>query len=143
MEDDWCFHIALDDTRAIQGDPQQHPLTPGIAGNVDRNRRRIVRRQGEWRAVTEGAEGAGQRHFSLVQRGLIDSQGMKSPRVSYALPEPGVDIARDVAILLLEMLRLKEHALSPDHFVVPGHRNTMVKLKRLSVNVLHSPETSG
>jgi hypothetical protein len=56
-----------------------------------------------------------------MQSRLVNAQRVEAPGVGAGESQAVVHAAVDMAVLLLEMLGLKEHAFSPDYFVMPSH----------------------
>lgn len=58
------------------------------------------------------------------------SMAREDPHPWHRHPEAPVYRARNIPVLLLKMLRLKEHAFGPHNFVVPGHIETLSRFQK-------------
>ena len=84
-------------------------------------RQRIVVRHPHRRAVRKHAHRAAQREFADRQKVLLELDLNEPPAVRRESLTPAFDVALEVPILLLEMLRLEEQPFGPDNFVVRRH----------------------
>ena len=100
---------------------QNDDLIAHVGGHLEGWRRRVVARDGKHQAVRQLAARRAECHTAQQQRGVVKLQGVEAPGPGHRRCKAAIELAARKTILLLEMLRLEEHALSPHHLVVPSH----------------------
>jgi hypothetical protein len=85
------------------------------------DRGRVFSGKVEGRAVGKNAAPGAQLHFAERQGRTIELRVDEAPAMSEKRPRAAFDVPFPVAVVLLEMLGLKEKAFRPDDFIVPWH----------------------
>src|SRR5262249_38279670 len=93
---------------ASQRDREKQPLVPNIAGHVDWCRQRIVLGHPKRRAVREHTGNAAQSDFPDAQKIALEFDIGEAPAVGNQRLTARLDVALEVPVLLLKMLRLKK-----------------------------------
>ncbi len=116
-----AFSIALGYAGARQGEREYDEFVACVGWDIQRGRCGVGAGQVEGQAVGQHAGSAGERDLAEVQRGAVQHQVQPAPAVAGTCCKARLRLCGDKAVMLLEMLRLEEHALRPDDFVSPCH----------------------
>src|SRR5205807_2689785 len=111
----------FDLTRTAQRHREIENLIADVGADVDRRRQRIVVGQLERRAVRKYARKTAQRRFADAQQIALELDLGEPPAVRHEGTTSCLDVALNVALLLLEMLGLQEQPLGPNHPVMRRH----------------------
>ncbi len=89
----------------------------------DLNGRRVIDilGDGERRAILKNSPARAEAEFADGQKLTIDLELRYSPRVRRELGDARTHQLLDIAVLLLKVLRPKEHAFGPNYLIVPRH----------------------
>ena len=96
----------------------------GVLGQVQGRGMIHVEGNIEGGTVLENASALRYREFPNTQEFMVDPKLGDAPSVGPQCCDPLADQVLEIAVLLLKMLGLKEHAFRPHHFVVPRHAHT-------------------
>src|SRR6185369_1416579 len=107
--------------RTPQRQREHDQLIPDIGADVHSERRRIEMRKIEWCAVGEDAARRGDLDLAQGSRRMIELELREAPVISLRRARTRLQQSLEVAIMLLKMLRLKEHPFRPDDLIIPGH----------------------
>jgi hypothetical protein len=110
--------VRLELTRAPQRHRPIQDLIADVRSDVDRFRQRIVVGHLKRRAVGEHAREATQRDLADAEQIPFEFDLGETPAVRDERTAPRLNIALEVALLLLEVLRLQEQPLRPNHAVM-------------------------
>ena len=113
--------IGLARAGAAQRQGQHDGLVAHRGCNVDGLGQRVDRRHVEHRAVAEHADRAHQRQLAQRERGLVDLELGKTPGIGRGASQQQVPRMIGMALALLQVLRLQQHPLAPNHFSSPTH----------------------
>jgi len=89
----------------------------------DLNRRWVIDilGDGERRTILKNSPARAEAELAYGQKLTIDLELRYSPRVGCELGDARTHQLLDIAVLLLKVLRPKEHAFGPNYFIVPRH----------------------
>ena len=92
-----------------------------VAGNVECDRRRVLAREVERRSIGKDAARLGDLYLTEREDCAVELHGDEAPRVAEQRSGASFDVPLPEAIVLLEVLGLKEQPFGPDDFIVPRH----------------------
>jgi len=113
-------------TRPPDGHGQDDRLIAGLLTDVERRRHGIVVGQPQWRAVGEDADNPPDPDLPGPQQVALQFDLGEPPRVRRQRLTARLDVPLQIAILLLEMLRLEEQPFGLDDLVGDGHVSTQI-----------------
>ena len=114
-------HVGLQTSRPAQGHAEHDEFVPDIGAELERQGGDIVGRKIEGRAVGEKALRPRERDLAERQGGFVDDETDEAPRMAGERADASFDEPFEMAVMLLQVLRLQEHAFRPESLAVPGH----------------------
>jgi hypothetical protein len=109
------------DARSAHGQRQRDQRIARAFRNIERLGQIVVGGQIERRAVGHHARARQQRDLAELEQLLVDLERGQPPAIRTQSRSPRFQLRLQIAVVLLQMLRLQEHPLRPDDFAVPGH----------------------
>ncbi|MCY1532785.1 hypothetical protein D9M68_680740 [compost metagenome] len=119
------FSVGLARSGAAQRQCQHHGFVAHGRRNVDGLGQRIDRRHVEHRAIAEDAHRPHQRQLAQRERRRVDLDLGESPGVGRGGAQQHMPRMVGMALALLQVLRLQQHPLAPDHFGSPTHPHSV------------------
>jgi hypothetical protein len=113
--------VDLELARAAQRHRQVEQLVADVGADVDRRRQRVVFGHPERRPVGKHAGRTPQPELADAQEIPLDLDLGEAPAVADERLAPRLDVALEMAILLLKVLWLEEQPLGPDNLVIDRH----------------------
>ena len=113
--------VGLDHAGARQHQRENHLFVAGVSGDVECGRRSVVAGNRKRGAVGQNAVSRIEAELAEGKRRLVERQRDEAPAITQPCRQTLPQLVFEVAVVLLEMLGLEEHALRPNHLVVPGH----------------------
>src|SRR5262249_17262417 len=121
--------IYLELSGTPQGNRQVQDFVADVPINIDRCRHRRIVGHLKGRAVGKDSGETRQSKLADSQKIPLDLDLGEAPGVSSECLATSLDVALEVAILLLKVLRLKEESLGPDDFVGNRHSRQLWRPK--------------
>ena len=120
-----AFCVAFSGAGAAQRQCQHDGVIAHRGANVQWLGQRIDAGHIERCAIAKHTHRAQQSELAQGQRGLVDLDLGKTPGIATGAAQQVVAAVIGVALTLLQMLRLEQHALAPDHLGSPTHSRSI------------------
>ena len=125
--------VGFEFARPAQRHGEIQDLIADVGRDVDRPRQRVVVGHAKRRAVGEHPCDTPQRDLADRQQVALELDVGETPAVGDERMAPSLNIALEIALLLLEVLGLQEQALRPDDSVVVRHWRSVAAPGRVAI----------